>query len=406
MSKNISPDLSIDDQVKILTQGLVEVIPEDGIKSKLILSQKEKRSLIIKYGADPSAPDIHLGHTVPIRKLRQFQLLGHQIIFLIGDFTGMIGDPSGKSKTRKTLSKDEVALNAETYKKQIFKILDPDKTVIRFNSEWCAPMHFEDVLKLTAKYTVARLLERDDFSKRFKEGSPISMIEFMYPLVQGYDSVYLKADIELGGTDQKFNLLVGRELMREYGVEPQSCIITPIIEGTDGVAKMSKSLNNYIGIDESPEEIYGKCMRIDDNLMFKYLELLTDIFPDTINNYRTEIKNGKNPKEIKELLAYEIVKTYQGLESAEKSREFFIRQAKREAPTDVESFKVPGNSGSLFQIIVDAKLLPSTSEARRMIKQGGVSVDDEKITDEKYQLTIDKEKILKVGKRKYIKLVP
>lgn len=406
MEQTLSPELSITEQLKILRKGVVEIIPEDGLEKKLIKAKQEKRPLIVKYGADPSAPDIHLGHTVPIRKLRQLQLLGHQIYFLIGDFTGMIGDPSGKSKTRKQLTREEVLINAETYKEQIFKILDPKQTKIVFNSDWCSPMKFEEVLKLTAKYTVARMLERDDFAKRYKEGSPISLVEFMYPLIQGYDSVELKADVELGGTDQKFNLLVGRDLQREYGQDPQTLIITPIIEGTDGVMKMSKSLDNYIGVDEKPQEMFGKIMRINDEIMFRYLELLTDLFPDQIEQYRDEIKSGKNPKEIKTLLAKEIITTYHGKEEANRAEEYFNKQARREAPDDIPEFQIPSEGMLLPQIIIEANLLPSTSEARRMIKQGGVSLDGVKINDEKQLIKPEKELILKVGKRKYLKVLP
>ncbi len=393
-------------QIEILKRGVVEIIPENGLVEKLNKAKSENRPLIIKLGADPSAPDIHLGHTVVLRKLRQFQQLGHQVVFLVGDFTAMIGDPSGQSKTRRALTPEEVKKNAETYKEQIFKILDENKTIIRFNSEWCSPMNFADVIKLTSKYTVARMLERDDFSKRYHEGRPISITEFLYSLIQGYDSVILKADVELGGTDQKFNLLVGRELQKEYGQDPQVCICMPIIEGLDGVKKMSKSLGNYIGINDSPKDMFGKTMSIGDELMFKYFELLTDIPEDTIKKYKEDIKHGANPRDIKVSLGMEIVKTYYAQDVAEKALEEFnnIFQ-KKEIPDDIITFNIGASNIGIADLIVHCNFAPSKSEAKRLIKGGGVYLDNETVTNENLVVNIDKELILKVGKRKFGKIV-
>jgi tyrosyl-tRNA synthetase len=297
----------IKNDIGLLKRGTEEIIPEDEFLRKLEKSEKNGAPLVIKAGFDPTAPDIHLGHTVLLRKMKHFQDMGHTVVFLIGDFTGMIGDPSGKSDTRKRLTREEVLQNAETYKKQVFKILDPEKTRIQFNSSWCSGMVFADVLDLASRYNVARMLERDDFSKRYRDGRPISILEFMYPLIQGYDSVKLKADIELGGTDQKFNLLVGRDLQREYGLEPQVIMTLPLLVGLDGVQKMSKSLNNYIGIDEEPRQIFGKVMSISDELMFLYYELVTDVAPETIQGFRAGILDGTvHPRDVKARLAREI----------------------------------------------------------------------------------------------------
>jgi tyrosyl-tRNA synthetase len=390
-------------QIDIISRGVVEIIPEDGLKAKLEKSIKENRPLIVKFGADPSAPDLHIGHTVPLRKIRQFQDLGHIVYFLIGDFTAMIGDPTGKSETRKSLSRDEVLANAETYKKQIFKILDPDKTKIVFNSDWCSKLNFEDVLKLTAKYTVARLLERDDFSKRYKEGRAISLVEFMYPLIQGYDSVELKADIEIGGTDQKFNLLVGRELQREYGQEPQVIITMPIIEGTDGVQKMSKSLGNYIGITESPKEIFGKVMSITDDLILKYFEFLTDVPLETIKDYEKRMKSGENPRDFKAILAKNLVAQFHSEEDAVSAEEEFNRMFKDKGLPDDMPELVLSSDMNIVDISVDSGIVLSKSEMRRMIAQGAVSIDNEKI-DSEILLKAGEEKIIKIGKRKFLRV--
>lgn len=396
--------IDVNEQLKILSRGVVEIIPEEELKEKLERSMKEKRPLRIKMGADPSAPDLHLGHSVPLRKLRQFQDLGHEVFFIIGDFTGMIGDPSGKSSTRKRLTKEEVEANAETYKKQIFKILDPLKTNVVFNSSWCARMMFSDVLDLTSRYTVARMLERDDFSKRYKEGKPISLIEFMYPLIQGYDSVVLKADVEVGGTDQKFNLLVGRDLQREYGQDGQVIMTLPLLEGTDGVNKMSKSLGNYIGIAEPPKEMFGKIMSIPDSLIIKYFELLTDLPMEEIQNFEKRMKNGENPRDFKVLLAKMIVTQYYGKYEAEMAYEEFERVFKEKGlPDEIEEFIIDG-SMKLIDILVESKLLPSKSEVRRMLRQNAIYVNNERVNDENFIIYSGSGTIIKVGKRKFLRI--
>lgn len=395
---------SVDEQFEILSRGCVEIIPADEFKNKLARSVRENKPLVIKMGADPSAPDLHLGHTVPIRKLKQFQDLGHQVVFLIGDFTGMIGDPTGKSSTRKRLTREEVLRNAETYKKQIFKILDPQKTKIVFNSEWCGPMNFAEVLELTAHYTVARMLERDDFSNRYQDGKPISMIEFMYPLVQGYDSVVLKADVEIGGTDQKFNLLVGRDLQREYGQEAQVIMTLPLLEGVDGVNKMSKSLGNYIGINEEPNQIFGKIMSIPDTMIVKYFELLTDVPMAEIRDMEGKMKASQNPRDFKVRLGMTMVEQYYGPEEAQKSLEEFERVFKDKGlPDEIEEFPLQSEM-TILDILVSAKVLPSKSEVRRMIQQNAVTIDGERVTGESQTLQPGREKIVKVGKRKFLKV--
>jgi len=396
--------ISVKEQMEILSRGTVEIIPEEELKEKIERSIKENRPLKVKMGADPSAPDLHLGHTVPLRKLRQFQQLGHEIYFLIGDFTGMIGDPTGRSQTRKRLTKEEVIKNAETYKRQIFKILDPDKTKIVFNSEWCSRMNFSDVLELTAHYTVARMLERDDFSKRYKEGKPISMIEFMYPLIQGYDSVMLKADVEIGGTDQKFNLLVGRDLQREYGQDAQVVMTMPLLEGTDGINKMSKSLGNYIGISEEPDQIFGKIMSIPDSLILKYFELLTDVPIDTIKKYERQMKEGENPRNIKVILGKTIVSQYYNENEAEKAFVEFERIFKEKGlPDEIEEYKINGKT-TLIEVLIESKLLPSKSEVRRMLAQNAISIDGQRVVNENLELNEGEAKIIKVGKRKFLKV--
>ncbi|MGC8771056.1 MAG: tyrosine--tRNA ligase [Brevinematia bacterium] len=396
--------LPASEQLKILSRGVVEIIPEEELKEKLEQSIKENRPLRIKMGADPSAPDLHLGHSVPLRKLRQFQDLGHEVYFLIGDFTGMIGDPTGKSSTRKRLTREEVLQNAETYKRQIFKILDPSKTNVVFNSSWCEKMYFADVLDLTSRYTVARMLERDDFFKRYKENKPISLIEFMYPLIQGYDSVVLKADVEIGGTDQKFNLLVGRELQKEYGQTPQIVMTLPLLEGTDGVNKMSKSLGNYIGISEPPDQMFGKTMSMPDNLIVKYFELLTDVPLEKIKEYEKKMKEGENPRDYKVLLAKTLVAQYYDNLTAERAFAEFERVFKEKGlPDEMEEFLVPG-SMKIIDILLEAKVLPSKSEVRRMLQQNAVYVNGERINDENYIISSGTETIIKVGKRKFLKV--
>lgn len=395
---------SVDEQLSILTRGVVDIVPFEDFKNKLERSYKENKPLRVKFGADPSAPDLHLGHTVVLRKLRQFQQLGHHVIFLIGDFTGMIGDPTGKSTTRKRLSREEVLANAETYKTQIFKILDPEKTEIVFNSSWCANMNFADVLDLTARYTVARLLEREDFGKRYREGKPISLIEFMYPLIQGYDSVALRADVELGGTDQTFNLMVGRELQKEYGQESQVIMTMPILEGTDGQQKMSKSLGNYIGINEPPSQIFGKIMSIPDTLILKYFELLTDVSPDTLKRYEKEMKEGANPRDYKVLLAKEIVSFYYSASEAEACHEEFERIFRQGGtPDEMPEFRLSAPM-TLIEVLVQSATLPSKSEVRRMLQQHAVSIDGERVSEEGFVLQPGQERIIKVGKRKFLKV--
>ncbi len=395
--------LSLEQQLEIIQRGTVEIVPLDELKQKLTKSIKENRPLKIKYGADPSAPDLHLGHTVPLRKLRQMQDLGHEVIFLIGDFTAMIGDPTGKSQTRKRLTREEVLKNAESYKQQLFKILDEKKTKVVFNSEWCAPMKFEDVLELTSKYTVARLLERDDFTKRYQEGRPISMIEFMYPLIQGYDSVALRSDIELGGTDQKFNMLVGRDLQKESGQDPQVVITMPIIEGTDGVQKMSKSLGNYIGVSEEPSQIFGKIMSIPDELIVKYYELLTDVPLDEIKGFAAAMQGGANPRDFKVRLGQLLVEFYYGSQEAQQVLVEFERIFKGGGlPDEVPEYTLKAPS-LLVDTVVDAGIMESKSEMRRMLQQNAVSIDGEKVTND---LTLEPgtERIIKIGKRKFLKV--
>jgi tyrosyl-tRNA synthetase len=398
------PHLSVEEQLKILMRGVVEVIPEEELREKLERSIKENKPLRIKLGADPSAPDLHLGHTVPLRKLRQFQDLGHEVYFLIGDFTGMIGDPSGKSSTRKRLTREEVFKNAETYKKQIFKILDPSKTNVVFNSSWCEKMSFADVLDLTSRYTVARMLERDDFAKRYKEGRSISLIEFLYPLIQGYDSVVLKADVEVGGTDQKFNLLVGRELQKEYGQSQQVVMTLPLLEGTDGINKMSKSLGNYIGIAEEPKEMFGKLMSIPDELILKYFELLTDVSIDEIKNYEKRMKAGENPKDFKVLLAKTIVAQYHSRIAAEEAFAEFEKVFKNKGvPDEIQEITI-NDKAKIIDILVESKLLSSRSEVRRMLQQDAVYVNGERVKDENFLIFSGNNTIIKVGKRKFLKV--
>lgn len=396
-----------DKQFEIIKRGAVEIILEDDLKRKLERSYKEGKPLRIKAGFDPTAPDIHLGHTVLLEKMRQFQELGHEVIFLIGDFTGMIGDPSGKTETRKSLTKEEVLKNAETYKEQVFKILDPEKTLIMFNSEWFGRMTALDICKLSAGETVARMLERDDFKKRFQEGRSITILEFLYPLLQAYDSVYLKADIEIGGTDQKFNLLMGRQLMKMYGMEEQVIIMTPLLVGTDGVQKMSKSLGNYIGINEPPQEMFGKIMSINDELMLKYYELLSHISIDELNELKKDIKEGKlNPRDAKESLAVEIVTRYHSRELAERARENFIKLfRKKEIPENVKTVEIrdEGEGVWLPKILKEWGLTKSTSEAIRLIKQGGVRVNNEQILESDVKLKAG-DYIVKVGKRRFIRI--
>ncbi len=420
-------------QLVIIKRGTVEIITEADLLIKLEKSYIEERPLKIKAGFDPTAPDIHLGHTVLLEKMRQFQELGHEVIFLIGDFTGLIGDPSGKSEMRKPLRRDEVLENAKTYKEQIFKILDPERTRILFNSEWLSAMTAEDMIRLASRYTVARMLEREDFKQRWVSQNPISIHEFMYPLIQGYDSVALKADVELGGTDQKFNLIVGRELQKEHGQDPQCLVLMPLLEGLDGEKKMSKSLGNYIGITEPAKEMYGKIMSISDELMLRYYELLSHISMEELNLLKEGIKNGKiHPKKAKEDIAIEIVERYWSKDEALKAKEEFehifkqkgipseipeitikveevigVKEAvKIEVPTESLSVPAPDrkNINWLPQIMKNTSLAKSTSEAIRLIKQGSVKINDIMITEPSTML-MQGEHIIKVGKRRFYKII-
>ena len=394
---------AVTDALDLIKRGCEEIL----IESELLDKLKTGRSLRIKAGFDPTAPDLHLGHTVLINKLRQFQDLGHEVLFLIGDFTGMIGDPTGKSATRPPLTRDEVIENARTYEQQIFKILDPEKTLVMFNSSWMNDMSSAELIELAAKHTVARMLERDDFSKRYQSGQSISIHEFLYPLIQGYDSVAMKADVELGGTDQKFNLLVGRELQKHYGQLPQTVITMPILEGLDGVQKMSKSLNNYIGISEAPDEMFGKLMSISDELMWRYFELLSFRPMDEIESFKQEIAAGKNPRDIKFLLGEEIVARFHDVSASNQARENFIARFQQGAmPDDMPETTLPAPAGGLplANILKDAGLTSSTSEALRMIRQGAVKIDGEKITDTKQEIARGTTQVYQVGKRRFARV--
>ncbi len=399
--------MTIDAQIAFIKKGTVDLIREEDLKAKLERSAKTGKPLRVKLGLDPTAPDIHVGHTVVIRKLKAFQDLGHTVIFLIGDFTGMIGDPSGKNVTRPPLTREEVNANAETYKRQMFKLLDPDKTELRFNGEWMDKFTAADFVKLCARVTVKQILERDDFSKRLTEQTPISLHELLYPLTQGYDSVALEADVELGGTDQKFNLMVGRDLQREYGQEPQIVITTPLLEGLDGVNKMSKSLNNYIGIDEPAGEMFGKVMSISDDLMWRYYELLTDMPPADIASLRQKCESGdENPRNAKVALAKLIIKDFHSQTGADAAEEDFVRQfVKKEIPDDIEEKSIDAGSYRLAELIVNTGLAASKGEARRLIEQGGVRINGEKASNNAEEIMIGSEEILlQVGKRKFMKV--
>jgi tyrosyl-tRNA synthetase len=394
---------SLEDSLALIKRGTDEILVEAELVEKL----KKNKPLRIKAGFDPTAPDLHLGHTVLINKLRQFQDLGHEVLFLIGDFTGMIGDPTGKSATRPALTRDDVIENARSYEQQIFKILDPTKTLVMFNSSWMNAMSPADLIQLAAKHTVARMLERDDFSKRYKNGQPIAIHEFLYPLIQGYDSVAMKADVELGGTDQKFNLLVGRELQKHYGQDPQVVITMPILEGLDGVQKMSKSLNNYIGIDDAPDEMFGKIMSISDELMWRYFELLSFLPEEDIEKFKQDIEEGINPRDIKFVLGEEIVARFHSTEEATQARENFIARFQKGAmPDDIPEKEITATNGKLAiaNLLKEAGLVQSTSEAFRMIKQGAVKIDGEKVADKGLEIEIGTEHIYQVGKRRFAKV--
>lgn len=400
-------ELTPKEQFEVLTTGAADLVSRPELMSKLEKSYQTGKPLVVKLGADPSAPDIHLGHTVVLQKLRQFQRLGHQAVFLIGDFTGRVGDPTGKKKTRPALTEEEVMANAETYKVQIGKILDLEKTRIVFNSEWLGKMTFADVLKLSAQYTVARMLERDDFSTRFKNQVPISVVEFMYPLMQGYDSVALKADVELGGVDQTFNLLVGRELQRSYGQDPQVTLTLPILEGLDGKDKMSKSLGNYVGINEAPDQIFGKIMSIPDELMMRYFELLTDLPPAELRAIRERIPN--EPKAVKVLLARTMTAKYHGEaagQAAEAGFEKLFGKSGDKLPDQIEEVSVasPAEGLPLLKILTATGLAPSGGEARRLLQQGGVKIDQVKVDDQARLFKPGESFILQAGKRHFRKV--
>jgi len=398
---------NIDDAVAEIRRGADEIIPENELKSRLEAAVKEKRGLRIKAGFDPTAPDLHLGHTVLLNKLRVFQELGHEVIFLIGDFTGMIGDPTGKNVTRQPLSAEQVAENARTYEAQIYKVLDQSKTRIEFNSRWLGEMSAGDLISLAGKHTVARMLERDDFSRRYSSGQPIAIHEFLYPLIQGYDSVALEADIELGGTDQKFNLLVGRQLQQAYGQTPQIVLTMPILEGLDGVQKMSKSLNNYIGIGEPPNEMFGKVMSISDELMWRWFELLSFRPMNEIETYKAQVSQGANPRDIKFLLAREIVERFHDATAAEGAQQAFVAQFQKGAvPDDVPecTLQDAGEGIALPVLIKQAGLTSSTSEAMRMLKQGAVKLDGERVEDKNRIFTAGSKHLLQVGKRRFARV--
>ena len=391
------------ENLNLIKRGIDELISEEELLAKL----KSKKQLVVKAGFDPTAPDLHLGHTVLINKLRHFQQLGHQIIFLIGDFTGMIGDPSGKNKTRPALDEEEIKENAKSYEKQVFKILDPKLTHVRFNSEWSNKLGAEGIIKLASQYNLARMLERDDFSKRYKSNQTIALHEFLYPLIQANDSIALKADIELGGTDQKFNLLVGRELQRAFGQEPQVVITVPILEGLDGKNKMSKSLDNYVGIDEAPNEMFGKIMSISDELMWRWFDLLSFKTTDEIKELKADQTNGRNPRDIKIELAKELISRFHDEESADLAETNFINQfQKKNIPDDLEEVSLVLLEGSipLANLLKDCEMTSSTSEAIRMIKQGAVRIDEKKITDTKYKISSGTSAVYQVGKRKFKKI--
>jgi tyrosyl-tRNA synthetase len=395
----------VDEQLALIKQGCHEIIREEELKARLEKASAGGQPLRVKAGFDPTAPDLHLGHTVLIQKLKNFQDLGHQVIFLIGDFTGLIGDPSGKSETRPPLTEEQVKANAETYERQIFKILDPTRTLIDFNSRWMKPMQAQDLIRLAARHTVARMLEREDFHKRYTSQTPISIHEFLYPLIQGYDSVALRADVELGGTDQTFNLLVGRDLQREYGQAPQVVITLPLLEGLDGVQKMSKSLGNYVGIDEPAGTMFGKIMSISDTLMLRYCELLTDITPNALEKLKNDLAAGvKHPRQVKEDLAVTLVARYHGENAAAMAAQEFARVFReKELPDEIEEVTLNIQEPRLWlpRLLVEAGLAAGTSEARRLINQGGVQVDGDKVTNANLELAAGATYLLKVGKRRF-----
>lgn len=397
---------SLEKQISVIKRGTAEVIPENELVEKVKKAIKENKPLKIKLGLDPSAPDIHLGHTVVLQKMKQFQDLGHDIYIIIGDFTGRIGDPSGKSSARKQLTQEEVIANSETYKTQIFKVLDPEKTKLVFNSQWLAPFSFEDVIRLAAKTTVARLLERDDFQNRYKNNQPIGVHEFFYPLMQGYDSVALEADVELGGTDQKFNLLMGRHIQKEYDIQGQIVMTMPILEGLDGVQKMSKSLGNYVGVDEAPNEMFGKLMSIKDEFITRYFELATQVPMEAIEAMEKAMADGANPRDYKIALAKEIITTYHDAQAAEEAEKNFIQVfSKNKMPDEIPVFKFTDNKEDNYwlpKLLHTLKLATSTSEGKRMFDQGAVRINGVKAKED--TIKVEDKMIIQVGKRKFIRI--
>jgi tyrosyl-tRNA synthetase len=390
------------ESLELIKRGIDEVLTEDDLVSKL----KSKKQLTIKVGFDPTAPDLHLGHTVILNKMRHFQDLGHKVVFLIGDFTGRIGDPSGKNKTRPSLDKEELEKNAKTYSDQVFKILNEDLTDIRFNSEWCEDLGADGIIGLASKYNLGRMLERDDFSKRYKANQQIAIHEFLYPLIQAYDSIALNADVEMGGTDQKFNLLVGRELQRAFDQEPQVCITLPILEGLDGTNKMSKSLDNYVGINEDPDEMFGKIMSISDDLMWRWFELLSFRPINEVNELKKEVKSGMNPRDTKILLAEEIIERFHSKEDAENAKNTFLDRFQKGAkPKDIETFSISLDDDiAIGNLLKESGLVQSTSEAMRLVRQGAVKINDEKIDDSKLIIEKNQELLVQVGKRRFLKI--
>ncbi len=396
----------LNEQMDLIKRGIVELLPEEEMVKKIERSIKENKPLVIKQGFDPTAPDIHLGHTVGIRKLKHFQDLGHQVVVIIGDYTAMVGDPSEKNTTRPRLTHEQVMEHAKTYQEQFFKILDSKKTIVRFNGEWFSKMNFAEIMELASKFTVARMLERDDFAKRYANQQPISIHEFFYPLMQGYDSVMIRADVEIGATEQKFNLVIGRDIQREYGQEPQVILTLPVLEGLDGKQRMSKSIGNYIGIDEDPKEMYGKTMSIPDELIYRYFELVTDVDQKTLDEIKAKLEDPKtNPRDLKMQLAYTLVRMYHGEEAAEyASAEFKKVFVKKDIPDEMPEMKFTQTQMRIDELLLTTKTANSKSEARRLITGGGVSVDGQKITDPFFTVDLKDGQILKVGKRKFVRI--
>ena len=395
-------------QMDLLLRGCAEIVPQEELEKRVAKSLKTNKPLIVKEGFDPSAPDLHLGHTVSIRKLRDFQVLGHTVVFVIGDFTGLVGDPTGRNAMRPRMTREDIARNAETYKEQVFKILDPVKTVIRFNSEWLGKLTIYDLLELTAHHTVARMLERNDFEKRYREGKPIAMLEFLYPLFQAYDSVKLECDVELGGTDQKFNLLLGRHLQTEYGQAGQIALMMPLLVGTDGGEKMSKSLGNYIGINEPPEEIYGKTMSIPDEQIYNYFELTTNVSTQELAEIKRSLSDiNTNPRDLKRRLAREIVSMYHSPEAAQAAEaDFDLKFVQKGIPEDIPRVRLPHGEILIAKLLNESGLTDSAGEGKRMVQQGAVKIDGNKVDDPLMPVKIEREMIIQVGKRKFVRIIP